>query len=96
MSLVSIAALHIRSLYLTRNPRGGFLFLRVTIVKDKDTHKSKGVAFVLFLDRDSAHNCARAVNNKQVGNDFANVFVIVIVNARELHLNLPSSCSVEL
>ncbi|XP_067438456.1 zinc finger CCHC-type and RNA-binding motif-containing protein 1 [Thunnus thynnus] len=40
--------------------------VKVTIVKDKDTHKSKGVAFVLFLDRDSAHNCARAVNNKQL------------------------------
>lgn len=39
---------------------------RVTIVKDKDTRQSKGVAFVLFLDRESAHNCARAVNNKQV------------------------------
>ncbi|XP_077355003.1 zinc finger CCHC-type and RNA-binding motif-containing protein 1 [Festucalex cinctus] len=40
--------------------------VKVTIVKDKDTHRSKGVAFVLFLDRDSAHNCARAVNNKQL------------------------------
>ncbi|XP_077565315.1 zinc finger CCHC-type and RNA-binding motif-containing protein 1 isoform X2 [Stigmatopora nigra] len=40
--------------------------IRVTIVKDKDTHKSKGVAFVLFLDRESAHNCAGEVNNKQL------------------------------
>ncbi|XP_077449899.1 zinc finger CCHC-type and RNA-binding motif-containing protein 1 [Stigmatopora argus] len=40
--------------------------VKVTIVKDKDTHKSKGVAFVLFLDRESAHNCAREVNNKQL------------------------------
>ncbi len=39
---------------------------RVTVVKDKDTRQSKGVAFVLFLDRESAHNCVRAVNNKQV------------------------------
>uniref|UniRef100_A0A672JQJ8 Zinc finger CCHC-type and RNA-binding motif-containing protein 1 n=1 Tax=Salarias fasciatus TaxID=181472 RepID=A0A672JQJ8_SALFA len=38
----------------------------VTIVKDKDTRQSKGVAFVLFLDRESAHNCAKAVNNKQL------------------------------
>ncbi|MEQ2287737.1 Zinc finger CCHC-type and RNA-binding motif-containing protein 1, partial [Ameca splendens] len=38
----------------------------VTIVKDKFTRQSKGVAFVLFLDRESAHNCARAVNNKQL------------------------------
>ncbi|XP_061817444.1 zinc finger CCHC-type and RNA-binding motif-containing protein 1 [Nerophis lumbriciformis] len=40
--------------------------VKVTIVKDKDTHRSKGVAFVLFLDRESAHNCSRAVNNKQL------------------------------
>uniref|UniRef100_UPI0037E94BBC zinc finger CCHC-type and RNA-binding motif-containing protein 1 n=1 Tax=Semicossyphus pulcher TaxID=241346 RepID=UPI0037E94BBC len=40
--------------------------VKVTIVKDKDTRQSKGVAFVLFLDRESAHNCARAVNNKQL------------------------------
>uniref|UniRef100_A0A669EZC9 Zinc finger CCHC-type and RNA binding motif 1 n=1 Tax=Oreochromis niloticus TaxID=8128 RepID=A0A669EZC9_ORENI len=40
--------------------------LRVTVVKDKNTRQSKGVAFVLFLDRESAHNCARAVNNKQL------------------------------
>lgn len=41
-------------------------YFRVTIVKDKETRQSKGVAFVLFLDRESAHNCARAINNKQV------------------------------
>ncbi|XP_008277126.1 zinc finger CCHC-type and RNA-binding motif-containing protein 1 [Stegastes partitus] len=40
--------------------------VKVTIVKDKDTRQSKGVAFVLFLDRESAHNCARAINNKQL------------------------------
>lgn len=40
--------------------------VKVTIVKDKDTRRSKGVAFVLFLDRESAHNCARAINNKQL------------------------------
>lgn len=40
--------------------------VKVTIVKDKNTRQSKGVAFVLFLDRESAHNCARAVNNKQL------------------------------
>ncbi|XP_056133616.1 zinc finger CCHC-type and RNA-binding motif-containing protein 1 isoform X2 [Lampris incognitus] len=39
---------------------------RVTIVKDKDTRRSKGVAFVLFLDKESAHNCARTLNNKQL------------------------------
>ncbi|KAG7240728.1 hypothetical protein INR49_026617, partial [Caranx melampygus] len=40
--------------------------VKVTIVKDKETRQSKGVAFVLFLDRESAHNCARAINNKQL------------------------------
>ncbi|XP_061570752.1 zinc finger CCHC-type and RNA-binding motif-containing protein 1 [Cololabis saira] len=40
--------------------------VKVTIVKDKDTRQSKGVAFVLFLDRESAHNCTRAINNKQL------------------------------
>uniref|UniRef100_A0A8C9WTY3 Zinc finger CCHC-type and RNA-binding motif-containing protein 1 n=1 Tax=Scleropages formosus TaxID=113540 RepID=A0A8C9WTY3_SCLFO len=42
------------------------LFSRVTIVKDKETRRSKGVAFVLFLDKESAHNCARALNNKEL------------------------------
>ncbi|XP_049631458.1 zinc finger CCHC-type and RNA-binding motif-containing protein 1-like [Suncus etruscus] len=40
--------------------------VKVTIMKDKDTRKSKGVAFILFLDKDSAQNCTRAVNNKQL------------------------------
>ncbi|XP_028306605.1 zinc finger CCHC-type and RNA-binding motif-containing protein 1 [Gouania willdenowi] len=40
--------------------------VKVTIVKDKTTRQSKGVAFVLFLDRESAHNCTRAINNKQL------------------------------
>uniref|UniRef100_A0A4W3IT22 Zinc finger CCHC-type and RNA binding motif 1 n=1 Tax=Callorhinchus milii TaxID=7868 RepID=A0A4W3IT22_CALMI len=31
-----------------------------------ETRKSKGVAFVLFLDRESAYNCTRALNNKQL------------------------------
>ncbi|KAM4615051.1 zinc finger CCHC-type and RNA-binding motif-containing protein 1 isoform 1-T2 [Polymixia lowei] len=40
--------------------------VKVTIVKDKETRKSKGVAFVLFLDKESAHNCSRSLNNKQL------------------------------
>lgn len=40
--------------------------VKVTIVKDKQTRRSKGVAFVLFLDRESAHNCARALNHKEL------------------------------
>ncbi|XDV24922.1 hypothetical protein PO909_028946 [Leuciscus waleckii] len=40
--------------------------VKVTVVKDKQTRMSKGVAFVLFLDRETAHNCARSLNNKQL------------------------------
>ncbi|KTG02007.1 hypothetical protein cypCar_00019889 [Cyprinus carpio] len=40
--------------------------VKVTVVKDKQTRMSKGVAFVLFLDRESSHNCARSLNNKQL------------------------------
>ncbi|XP_070803029.1 zinc finger CCHC-type and RNA-binding motif-containing protein 1 isoform X2 [Pituophis catenifer annectens] len=39
--------------------------VKVTIMKDKDTRRSKGVAFILFLDKESAQNCSRALNNKQ-------------------------------
>ncbi|XP_055968122.1 zinc finger CCHC-type and RNA-binding motif-containing protein 1-like [Sorex fumeus] len=40
--------------------------VKVTIMKDKDTRKSKGVAFILFLDKDSAQNCTRSINNKHL------------------------------
>lgn len=40
--------------------------VKVTVVKDRTTHESKGVAFVLFLDRDSAHKCIRACNNTEM------------------------------
>lgn len=39
-----------------------FFLIRVTTVKDKETHKSTGVAFVLFLEKESAHKCVRALN----------------------------------
>ena len=39
---------------------------RVTILRDKDTRESKGVAFVLFLDRQMAHKAVTAINRKQV------------------------------
>lgn len=40
--------------------------VKVTVVKDKVTRKSKGVAFVLFLQRDSAYQAVRALNNTQL------------------------------
>ncbi|EHB18671.1 Zinc finger CCHC-type and RNA-binding motif-containing protein 1 [Heterocephalus glaber] len=40
--------------------------VKVTIMKNKDTKKSKGVAFILFLDKDSAQNCTRVIINKQL------------------------------
>ena len=51
-------------------------------MKDKDTRRSKGVAFILFLDKDSAQNCTRAINNKQL---FGRVIKasIAIDNGRE-------------
>lgn len=35
------------------------------------TRRSKGVAFVLFLEKESAHNCTREVNSKQVSNTYS-------------------------
>lgn len=40
----------------------------MTILKDKETRESKGVAFVLFLDRQTAQKAVAAVNKKQVFN----------------------------
>lgn len=40
--------------------------VKVTIVRDKVTRKSKGVAFVLFLQRDSAYQAVRALNKTQL------------------------------
>uniref|UniRef100_W5LZQ6 Zinc finger CCHC-type and RNA-binding motif-containing protein 1 n=1 Tax=Lepisosteus oculatus TaxID=7918 RepID=W5LZQ6_LEPOC len=40
--------------------------VKFVIWKKRTTRKSKGVAFVLFLDKESAQNCARALNNKQL------------------------------
>uniref|UniRef100_A0A8C5RM59 Zinc finger CCHC-type and RNA-binding motif-containing protein 1 n=1 Tax=Laticauda laticaudata TaxID=8630 RepID=A0A8C5RM59_LATLA len=51
---------------LTNNDLYRYFFSRVTIMKDKDTRRSKGVAFILFLDKESAQNCSRALNNKQL------------------------------
>lgn len=40
--------------------------VKVTIVKDKITRESKGVAFILFLERESAHQAVSAINKKQM------------------------------
>ena len=40
----------------------------MTILRDKETRESKGVAFVLFLDRQTAQKAVAAVNKKQVFN----------------------------
>ena len=39
---------------------------RVTVMKDKVSRESKGVAFVLFVDRDSTHKAIHAMNRKQL------------------------------
>lgn len=39
---------------------------KVTIVKDKVTRRSKGVAFVLFIKREDAHQSVRAINGKEL------------------------------
>ncbi len=39
--------------------------VKITIMKNKD-RQSRGVAFVLYLDRESATNCVNAVNKTQM------------------------------
>ena len=39
---------------------------KVTIVKDKLTRESKGVAFILFVNRQSAHKAVHAMNRKEL------------------------------
>uniref|UniRef100_A0A5K3EG73 Zinc finger CCHC-type and RNA-binding motif-containing protein 1 n=1 Tax=Mesocestoides corti TaxID=53468 RepID=A0A5K3EG73_MESCO len=39
---------------------------RVTVLKDKVTRKSKGVAFVLFLSINDAQQCARKLNGSEI------------------------------
>ncbi|KAK6617302.1 hypothetical protein RUM44_005633 [Polyplax serrata] len=40
--------------------------VKVTIMKDRVTRKSKGVAFVLFLKREDAFNCSKVMNGKEM------------------------------
>ncbi|KER21529.1 hypothetical protein T265_10175 [Opisthorchis viverrini] len=46
------------------NPYGRVV--RVTIVKDRESRKSKGIAFALFLDRNDARQCASQLNNTKL------------------------------
>jgi len=39
---------------------------RVTVVKDKESRRSKGIAFVLYIDRESAFKCVHSLNKTQV------------------------------
>ena len=39
---------------------------RVTIVKDRQTRKSKGVAFVLYLHREDALKCIQTMDQQTV------------------------------
>uniref|UniRef100_A0A0A9ZIR1 Zinc finger CCHC-type and RNA-binding motif-containing protein 1 n=2 Tax=Lygus hesperus TaxID=30085 RepID=A0A0A9ZIR1_LYGHE len=40
--------------------------VKVTLVKDKQTRKSKGVAFVQYLRKENAQECVRVLNGKQM------------------------------
>jgi len=39
---------------------------KVTVVKDKTTRQSKGVAFVLFINKESAYKCVQAMHEQQM------------------------------
>lgn len=43
-----------------------YIIFRVTVVKDRSTRKSKGVAFILFLNREDAKKCVQDTNYKEV------------------------------
>ena len=38
----------------------------MTVLKNKTTRESQGVAFVLFVDRASAHKAVRVLNNREM------------------------------
>lgn len=51
------------------------LHYRVTVVKDRHTRRSKGIAFILFLNRDDAKKCAEEMNMKEVS-----IYLFLILN----------------
>ncbi|XP_037774990.1 zinc finger CCHC-type and RNA-binding motif-containing protein 1-like [Penaeus monodon] len=40
--------------------------VRVTILRDRETRKSRGVAFVLYLSREEAHACVKGTDGKEM------------------------------
>ena len=52
---------------------------RVTIVRDKATWTSKGVAFLLFVKREDAHKAARAMNRKEVSMCINNLLCMSLI-----------------
>ncbi|KAK4878788.1 hypothetical protein RN001_011294 [Aquatica leii] len=40
--------------------------IKVTVVKDRQSRKSKGVAFILYLNRDDANKCVEATNLQEM------------------------------
>ncbi|XP_049814656.1 zinc finger CCHC-type and RNA-binding motif-containing protein 1-like isoform X2 [Schistocerca nitens] len=40
--------------------------VKVTVLKDRNTRRSKGVAFVLFLKKEDALSCAKSINGKEM------------------------------
>lgn len=62
-------------------------------MKDKDTRRSKGVAFILFLDKESAQNCSRALNNKQVSaNNYIRESFQSSQKSKDIFLHFSFSC----
>ena len=49
------------------------------MMKDKETHKSKGVAFVMFLERDALHSAVKSLNNTKVYQSLYHIYHQFIV-----------------